>query len=129
MKKYLYIGIGGFLGANVRFFIKSIYTRNIATPFATFMINIVGSFLLALILTLFIKTLNYKEHIKLSVTVGFLGSFTTFSTFCKEIVNLYLYNNIKFSIWYLICSVVFGVVFACVGSFVGNVINKKLLFK
>ena len=83
MKKYLYIGIGGFLGANVRFFIKSIYNGNSTIPFATFMINIIGSFLLALILTLCIKILNRKEHIKLSVTVGFLGSFTTFSTFCK----------------------------------------------
>jgi len=81
---YLLVGVGGFLGANARF----ILARGVGTlfetkfPLGTFVINISGSFLLGVLGALVSeKMVPNSEAMRLALGIGFLGAFTTFSTF------------------------------------------------
>lgn len=121
MKKCLYIGVFGFFGAILRYFIKNIhiYHYKEMVPINTILINVTGSFLLALILTIALEVWNVKEEIRLGIATGFLGAFTTFSTLCKDTVTLInkgLYfsalNYITISTLLGLCAAYFGIVLA-----------------
>jgi CrcB protein len=84
---YLLVGVGGFIGANARF----VVARGVGTlfdtrfPLGTFAINIIGSFLLGVLGTIIAqKVPASSEAMRLALGVGFLGAFTTFSTFAFE---------------------------------------------
>lgn len=84
---YLWVGIGGFFGANARFLASNMAQRflGIGFPYATFLVNVTGSFLLGVVMTVLAeKTLAFGEGARLAVAVGFLGAYTTFSTFEYE---------------------------------------------
>lgn len=81
---YLLVGVGGFLGANARFLVA----RGVGVlfdtrfPLGTFVINVSGSFLLGVLgIILAQKMMPSSEAVRLALGVGFLGAFTTFSTF------------------------------------------------
>jgi CrcB protein len=81
---YLLVGIGGFVGANARFVVARVVGAAFETkfPLGTFVINISGSFLLGVLGTIVAqKIMPNSESMRLALGVGFLGAFTTFSTF------------------------------------------------
>lgn len=90
MRKYLYIGMGGFLGAVLRFALARVqifdYHGNI--PLNTLFINISGCLLLAFLLASASSFLEMDPEIKVGVSTGLLGAYTTFSTLCKELARL-----------------------------------------
>jgi CrcB protein len=84
MWPYLLVGIGGFLGANARFIVARLVGGLVETgfPVGTFLINVSGSFLLGIVGTLGAQRLTpHSEAMRLALGVGFLGAYTTFSTF------------------------------------------------
>lgn len=128
MKKCLYIGFFGFLGAMLRYYVKSVqvYHYKEVVPINTIIINVTGSFVLALILTASLEVFKIKEEIRLGITTGFLGAYTTFSTLCKDTVTLAksgLYfsalNYVTLSTLLGLCAAYFGVIFAreCISKF------------
>ena len=87
LKTCVYIGIGGALGANARYWVGGWLTQRLegTFPYATFFVNITGAFLLGLFITLIAERyVVANPHLRLLVAVGFLGSYTTFSTFEYE---------------------------------------------
>ena len=87
LTKSLYIGIGGCLGANARYWLGGwLNGRWGATfPYATFVVNITGSFLLGLFVTLITERYIVSHpNLRLLIAIGFIGSYTTFSTFEYE---------------------------------------------
>ena len=81
---YLLVGIGGFLGANARFLLARWADALLETrfPLGTFLINVSGSFLLGIVGTVVARRLvPNSDAVRLALAVGFLGAFTTFSTF------------------------------------------------
>jgi CrcB protein len=81
---YLLVGLGGFIGANARFVVARLVGAMFETrfPLGTFVINISGSFLLGVLGTIVAqKLMPNAEATRLALGVGFLGAFTTFSTF------------------------------------------------
>jgi CrcB protein len=81
---YLLVGVGGFIGANARFVVARLVGSLFETkiPLGTFVINVIGSFLLGVLGTLVAqKAMPNSESMRLALGVGFLGAFTTFSTF------------------------------------------------
>lgn len=81
---YVLVGLGGFIGANARFVVARLVGAAFETrfPLGTFVINVSGSFLLGVLGALIaLKVTSGSEAMRLALGVGFLGAFTTFSTF------------------------------------------------
>ena len=81
---YVLVGVGGFLGANARFVLARGVGATFETrfPLGTFIVNMSGSFLLGALGTIIaLKVMPNSEAMRLALGVGFLGAFTTFSTF------------------------------------------------
>lgn len=110
MKKYMFICIGGFIGAILRYLIKSINTNSRigAIPLSTLAINISGVFLLAFISGMAIKVWKLDTDYHLGLTVGFLGAFTTFSAMCKEIAGMLREGFYLSTLVYISVSVILG---------------------
>ncbi|MFS0561399.1 fluoride efflux transporter CrcB [Terribacillus sp. 179-K 1B1 HS] len=108
----IFVLIGGWLGAVIRYEIS----RRVETswtysfPLATFLINVMGSFLIGLV---FQADWGTDWHNFLAI--GFLGSFTTFSTFHLEIVQLSSKKRIIIAVSYLLCSYAAGIALALIG--------------
>jgi CrcB protein len=81
---YVLVGVGGFVGANARFILARGIGALVETrfPLGTFIVNMSGSFLLGVLGAIIAqKVLPNSEAMRLALGVGFLGGFTTFSTF------------------------------------------------
>jgi CrcB protein len=81
---YLLVGLGGFIGANARYVVARLVGALFETrfPLGTLIINVSGSFLLGVLGTLVAqKVMPNSESMRLALGVGFLGAYTTFSTF------------------------------------------------
>ncbi len=113
----LSVMLGGALGALSRYLIGlSLQNSSLITAklsYATFVVNIVGSFLLAFIV--FGLGDNWRPELKLGITTGFLGSFTTFSTFEVETLQLIDNGNVVAALSYVVLSVVVGFLAALLG--------------
>jgi CrcB protein len=86
----LAIAGGGALGALGRFWISTGVYHLLGRdfPWGTLAVNVVGSFLMGLLFVLFIERFAAGEEVRAAVLVGFLGAFTTFSTFSVETLAL-----------------------------------------
>lgn len=129
MKKYIYIGVGGMLGAMSRFGIKNIEVWNYhgSYPINTLLVNITGSFLLLLVLTIAFEVLDFDADIRTGASTGFLGAYTTFSTLCKETVGFLVNGDYFLAISYIIASTVLGLAFAYLGVVLARKIIEKLI--
>lgn len=87
---FLLVAIGGVLGANARYVVSQWAAARwgAAFPYGTLAINATGSLLLGLVLALDAARLGNNPDVRLLVTTGFLGAYTTFSTFAFETVAL-----------------------------------------
>lgn len=105
MKKLILIAIGGFTGAICRYVIKNLPISG-TFPITTIFINTIGCLLLAFVISL---TLNKKyDNVKLGITTGFCGAFTTFSTLCKESVQFLQNGMYSQAIIYIILMIFLG---------------------
>ncbi|MCB0192914.1 MAG: fluoride efflux transporter CrcB [Anaerolineae bacterium] len=84
--QYLWIGLGGFLGANSRYLVQQWAAARWGAdfPYGTMLANVSGSFIIAFFITLVTERLLVPPELRLFVAVGFLGGFTTFSSFSLE---------------------------------------------
>jgi len=92
LQKILIVGAGGFVGANARYWFGmwAVQRFGNAFPWATFLINISGSFLLGFLIVFLMARAPSAEmqNLRLLLAVGFLGAYTTFSTFEYETLAL-----------------------------------------
>lgn len=91
MTRYIIIAIGAALGANARYLIGVWAGSRLGAdfPYGTFIVNVLGSFLLGFLLTLGLGRLQLSPEMRLLLAVGFLGSFTTFSSYAVESTTLW----------------------------------------
>ncbi len=84
------IFLGGGLGAVARYLISFNMAKylEINLPVSTFLVNIIGSFIIGVLYFLFIEKTDLSPAVKLSLTVGFCGGLTTFSTFSLELFEM-----------------------------------------
>ena len=115
--KILLIGIGGFIGAIARFYVTKFGNSMLGEkiPFGTVLVNILGSFILGLVVTLSVEKMVISEDMKLMMGTGFLGAFTTFSTFSVETVYLLEARSYAPAFTYMALNIFVGITFAFLG--------------
>ncbi|WP_412523921.1 fluoride efflux transporter FluC [Clostridium sp. JS66] len=128
LKKYFFIGLGGFLGAILRFLVKTAPINNFGNmiPVNTLFINVTGSFLLALITTAALEGFKISTDLKLGICTGFLGAYTTFSTLCKESSELIYKSHFLYSLTYILYSAFLGLTAAYLGVIIARTAVSKL---
>jgi CrcB protein len=110
LTKYLAVAAGGALGAMLRYYLGGSLLARAGAPFptATFVINITGSFFVGFFLTLATERLHISPHWRLAVAVGFVGAYTTFSTFEYETARLVEDGDFMRALLNVVLSVVLG---------------------
>jgi CrcB protein len=90
MHPFLYVAMGGALGAVSRYAVVLFFAEHWLARyhFATLLVNTVGSFVMLFFMALFMYKFALPLPVRLFVAVGFLGSFTTFSSFSYETIHL-----------------------------------------
>jgi CrcB protein len=108
--EYLAIAVGGALGACLRYYIGGFVLARTLTPFplATFIINVSGSFIIGFFLTVATERIIVSPHVRLAVAVGFVGAYTTFSTFEYETIRLIEERRFVHAVLNVVLSVVVG---------------------
>ena len=131
MRKYVFIGCGSFAGAALRYLAKGIQICNYHgnVPLNTLLINVLGALMIAFISTIAYEVWAFDSDVRLGLTTGLLGAFTTFSTLCKETVGL-LQDGCYFSaISYMTVSVMLGLASAYFGVVlarkIGSMVTKE----
>ena len=118
MSALLLVGTGGIFGALTRYWLgKYIGSKYVSDfPYVTFFINISGSYVLAAIFfsPIFIRSINH-DFINYFFLTGFLGAYTTFSTFSYEAYQLLKVQDYKNMVLYIIGTLVLGLVASYTG--------------
>ena len=120
----LAIAIGGSLGSVARFAISREMGNLLGSylPYGTLTVNVVGSLALGWFATFFLERQEISSVLRLGLTVGFLGAFTTFSTFSYESLQLLLNG----AVWRALFNVVLNAI-ACIGMcYVGIQMAKMM---
>jgi CrcB protein len=105
MKELLYIGIGGFIGSISRYLMQMMISARlpVSFPTGTLLVNLIGCLLIGLFFGYIEHRHWFSPQVRLFITIGFLGSFTTFSTFAFENIELLREGNyLNFSLYTLI---------------------------
>jgi len=119
------IACGGVIGASARYGLaRAIPTHADGFPTATFVANVVGSFLLGLVVVLSVERLAPRRYLRPFVAIGALGSFTTFSTFAVENVRLVDDGAIAVAVVYVVATLAAGLAAAWVGITAARLIPR-----
>ena len=115
------VAAGGALGAVLRYFLTNISkSLFLSSVYGTFSVNIVGSFLIGYFITFDFGTNLSENFVKFFLIIGVLGSFTTFSAFSYEVVDLI--NSKKYIISF---AYIFISIFLCIlSAYLGTLLNK-----
>jgi len=117
------IAVGGALGAIARYELAQLITvADDGFPWATFWTNLSGAFVLGFFLTLVIERLPPTRYLRPFFAVGFLGSYTTFSTLAVETVVLIKDGHVVLGAGYTLASVFAGLALAYVGAVVARLV-------
>ena len=125
MTRYLIVGVGGAIGAVLRWAVGGLMATDSATvgdaafPWGTFVVNISGCFIIGLFLTV-LAARRWSEEVRLFVAVGVLGGYTTFSAFGWETLSLARAGRADLSMVYIAGSVALGLAAAALGASVGR---------
>lgn len=116
----VFVGIGGALGSLARYRLGKVITEksNTTFPIGTFIINITGAILLGLV-----SSLDVSKNMYLLLGDGFLGAYTTFSTFMYEGCNMFQENEKMNAFTYVLGSLFIGVIGYVLGFEFGKLIK------
>lgn len=111
LRAFLFVGMGGFAGSAARYGVSLLVQKAYNQPFplATFIINIVGCFVIGLLYGVAQKSNNVGGDMWLVAATGFCGGFTTFSAFALENNLLFSKQQNGVALSYTIASVVIGI--------------------
>ena len=120
MPMLLAVAVGGATGSLARYVLGTLLLRvSSGFPVSTLLINVVGSFLIGLLARLF-DAPDHNQVLRVALTVGLCGGFTTFSTFSAETVTLLQQGKAGRAALYVVVSLVLGVLATFAGLTVGR---------
>ena len=117
-----YIGLFGALGCLSRYFISgwTYFLTGRSLPYGTLAVNVIGSFLLGLIMEGSLRSTLVSPEVRMGITTGFMGGFTTFSTFSYETVRLLEEGSLFQAGANILLNMVVCLLFAAVGIVVAR---------
>jgi CrcB protein len=117
----LWIGVAGFFGSIARYALTGLVGRESETfPWGTFAVNITGSFALGFLVAAFAHRFVVHPDLRIAVTVGFLGAYTTFSTFALETFEFAETRAWGWAVVNVVASVAAGLAAVWVGAMAGR---------
>ncbi|PCI32736.1 MAG: fluoride efflux transporter CrcB [Alphaproteobacteria bacterium] len=122
MKMILAVAAGGALGATGRFLVGKMVFRLMGPgfPWGTLTVNIIGSFVIGVVVTLLATRYNLAHHWQGFLVIGVLGGFTTFSAFSMEVGLMLERHEITNAALYAGTSLIFGVAALFMGLYAGR---------
>lgn len=114
--KFVYVALFGMMGVLSRFALSEVLQKwPSGFPVATFLINLAGAFLAGLLYSIAVQSVSMPPELRIGLAVGFLGGFTTFSSFCVETLQLLQGHHLAKAILYFTASPILGLI-CCVGG-------------
>lgn len=124
MLKLIYVGIGGFIGACLRYIISVNSSKLFGThfPYGTLIVNVVGGILIGLILELSLTTDSISPDMKLFLTTGIMGGLTTFSTFSYETISFFCNGGYVIGILNICLNLILSLGGVVLGKYISHII-------
>jgi CrcB protein len=120
----LLIGMGGALGALSRYYLDSVVTRLFGTTvLGIFFVNITGSFLFGVFISATETHITWQHNARLFASIGFFGSYTTFSTLTVAAVGLVQDGDLTRAALNVGGSVIVGLAAAMLGLYLGRILS------
>ena len=122
MRTIVGVGLAGAVGALSRYGVEGLVSERFpgSFPWGTFVINITGSFVLGLMFVVLTERVVVSPAMRMSLTVGFVGAYTTFSTFSFETVRLIEDGALGTAALNVGATVALGLIAAWAGMMVGR---------
>jgi len=123
MKNIFLVGLGGAIGSIARYllscFIQIIFSKQF--PYSTLTVNIIGSLLIGFLAAILANYFNrFDEMLKSFLIIGFLGGFTTFSSFSYDTVTLFTNHQYNYAIINILTNVLFCLIATFSGVYLGK---------
>ena len=124
MDRFLLISLGAIAGANLRYWVGDWVAQRVGAsfPFGTLLVNLSGTLLLGIFLTLATERFLIDPRWRVLVAIGFCGSYTTFSSYTYESVNLILTGQTTLGLLNLFGSALLGGMVMFAGIYIGRLI-------
>jgi CrcB protein len=120
---YFAVGFGGVIGAIVRFLVDHLLSHTLLPPSSgILLVNLAGCFLIGFFLSL--NSNRFPALFRVGFATGFLGSFTTFSTFSVKALDLFMVWGFRASAIYVTLTIIFGFCFVQLGHSLAMRIEK-----
>lgn len=124
MKTYLFIGIGGSLGAISRMLLSNLLPSDGSVfPWGTLACNLIGCLLLGYLTYAILPRVS--DQVKIMIMTGFIGSFTTFSAFSMETVMLIEQDKLALALTYVLTSMIGGMLAAWLGTMLAGTGKRR----
>ena len=123
---FMLVGAAAAFGAWLRWLITYFFsTVDPSLPHGTLVVNLIGGLFIGISFAAIQSTsIDVSEEIKLILNVGFLGAFTTFSTYSMELLNLFLKGEIALGIFFGALNVMGALLFCFIGWYLYNLFLK-----
>ena len=123
---FMLVGVAAAFGAWLRWLITYfLSTVDPSLPHGTLVVNLIGGLVIGISFAAIQSTsIHVSEEIKLILNVGFLGAFTTFSTYSMELLNLFLRGEVALGIFFAALNVIGALLFCFIGYYLLNLFLK-----
>jgi len=124
LQKYLLIAFGGALGSMARYWVGSAIANKMGTkfPYGTFVINITACVIIGFSLTVLAKRADLNPAWRFLVPVGFIGAYSTFSTYEWETLSTIRTGAFLLAALYAVSSLILGLAAVCAGSVIAEIL-------
>ena len=123
---FMLVGVAAAFGAWLRWLVTYFLTIvDPSLPHGTLVVNLIGGLFIGISFAAIQSTsIDVSEEIKLILNVGFLGAFTTFSTYSMELLNLFLKGEIALGVFFGALNVIGALLFCFIGWYLFNLFLK-----